>query len=206
MGQVLEGLATPTQLAKSWIASYGGNLVGSLFIVWLLGQTGLTIQHEAAKAVAIQKTTLTFVEVRVMPKCASLQPRLVWGVRHQKLYIGNSDEVQGLGCDCGEDSALAAAWSETITGWLLFGSGCDLFRRPACVQVPMLQLQLAMLPTLHAHCSATCCWHATSNCARGVSCEHTGPLKSLSHNHAMLSCPAWEQAQRAPAHLHSGPT
>ena len=64
MLQVLQGLATPGQLAKSWTASYAGNLAGSLFIVWLLGQTGLTIQHQAAGAVAIQKTTLTFVEVR----------------------------------------------------------------------------------------------------------------------------------------------
>ena len=45
------------------MASYSGNLVGSLAIVYMLGKTGLTIQHEAAGAVAIQKTTLTFVEV-----------------------------------------------------------------------------------------------------------------------------------------------
>ena len=58
-------MATTGQLIKNWVASFAGNLVGSFGIVFLMGLTGLTAQRDAAAAVAVAKTSLTFTEVRV---------------------------------------------------------------------------------------------------------------------------------------------
>ena len=66
--QATQGLANTQQVVKSWVASFAGNFVGSMIIVGLMGLTGLTAQHNAAAAVAVQKTSITFMEVR---SCAS---------------------------------------------------------------------------------------------------------------------------------------
>lgn len=64
VAQVTQGLATPAQLVKNWVASFIGNFLGSVGIVALMGLTGLTIQNQAAAGVAVAKTSLTFTEVR----------------------------------------------------------------------------------------------------------------------------------------------
>jgi formate/nitrite transporter len=65
---VLEGKATPAQLAKSWGLSYTGNLVGSLFMAAMVTAGGTLSSSGAAAAVAVAKTSLSF------------KSALVWGI------------------------------------------------------------------------------------------------------------------------------
>lgn len=55
----MEGKTTKGELAKSWIGSYTGNLVGSLLFVLLVFQGG-TLAGPAAAATATAKCSLTF--------------------------------------------------------------------------------------------------------------------------------------------------
>ncbi|CAD7705450.1 unnamed protein product [Ostreobium quekettii] len=56
---VYEGKATWGQLAKNWVFSYLGNLLGSIGLVYLLVQAG-TVGNPTALSVAAAKTSLTF--------------------------------------------------------------------------------------------------------------------------------------------------
>lgn len=59
---VFEGKANMGQLMKSWIVSYGANLLGSLFVVYMVAATGLLATAGAPKAMAVAKTSLTFTQ------------------------------------------------------------------------------------------------------------------------------------------------
>lgn len=59
---VLEGRATVEQLAKNWICSYFGNLLGALIFVGALGICGATAASNPAVTVASAKTSLTFIQ------------------------------------------------------------------------------------------------------------------------------------------------
>lgn len=60
---VYEGKATWGQLAKNWVFSYLGNLLGSIGLVYILVQAG-TLGSATALSVAAAKTSLTFGQVR----------------------------------------------------------------------------------------------------------------------------------------------
>eukprot|EP01025_Chloroclados_australasicus_P013130 TRINITY_DN1623_c0_g5_i1.p2 TRINITY_DN1623_c0_g5~~TRINITY_DN1623_c0_g5_i1.p2 ORF type:complete len:327 (-),score=46.49 TRINITY_DN1623_c0_g5_i1:398-1378(-) len=55
-----EGKANFGQLLKSWIVSYGANLLGSLFLVYMVAASGVLATAAAPKAMAVAKTSLTF--------------------------------------------------------------------------------------------------------------------------------------------------
>lgn len=59
-----EKRASIAQIAKNWVISYAGNLIGSLFVIKLLALTGLAVAGPAAMKIAAAKTSLTFTEVR----------------------------------------------------------------------------------------------------------------------------------------------
>eukprot|EP01023_Acetabularia_acetabulum_P002726 TRINITY_DN1113_c0_g1_i1.p2 TRINITY_DN1113_c0_g1~~TRINITY_DN1113_c0_g1_i1.p2 ORF type:complete len:323 (+),score=93.44 TRINITY_DN1113_c0_g1_i1:582-1550(+) len=59
---VYEGKANIGQLMKSWIVSYGANLLGSLFIVYMVAASGVLATAAAPKAMAVAKTSLTFTQ------------------------------------------------------------------------------------------------------------------------------------------------
>jgi len=62
---VLEGKVDPGQLAKSWIASYAGNFVGSLLLATLVVAGGTLATSGAPLALAAAKTSLTFKQAFV---------------------------------------------------------------------------------------------------------------------------------------------
>jgi formate/nitrite transporter len=62
---VLEDKATTKQLAKSWLASYAGNFVGSLLLAALAFAGGTLVNGGASVAVAGVKTSLTFQQAFV---------------------------------------------------------------------------------------------------------------------------------------------
>jgi formate/nitrite transporter len=57
---VKEGKATSGDLAKSWIASYAGNFVGSLFLAYLAFKSGTLGNAPASVAIATAKCSLPF--------------------------------------------------------------------------------------------------------------------------------------------------
>ena len=94
-----QGQATVGQVLKSWVGSFlggalnwcagahrlyirpwctlgltwpaAGNLIGSFGIVFLIGLTGLTTQTNAAAAVAVAKTSMTFTQASRLPRLRS---------------------------------------------------------------------------------------------------------------------------------------
>lgn len=58
----LAGRASFGGLMRNWIASFAGNFVGSLLVVWLVASSGVLVGPSAAAAIAIAKakTSLTF--------------------------------------------------------------------------------------------------------------------------------------------------
>lgn len=56
----LEGKAEPDQLAKSWIASYAGNFVGSVALAALVFLGGTLVGGGASVGASIAKTSLSF--------------------------------------------------------------------------------------------------------------------------------------------------
>ena len=59
---VYEKKADMVQLAKNWIISYFGNLVGSLLLVWLVTQAGMFGPTHPITKIAVAKTSLTWME------------------------------------------------------------------------------------------------------------------------------------------------
>jgi len=57
---VAEGKATKADLAKNWIASYGGNFVGSLILAYLAFKSGTLGSAPASVAIATAKCGLSF--------------------------------------------------------------------------------------------------------------------------------------------------
>jgi len=59
---VIEGKATPGQLAKNWFFSYLGNLVGSVFLAYLVFASGAMAAPSVAtvKAITVAKTSIPF--------------------------------------------------------------------------------------------------------------------------------------------------
>lgn len=62
---IYEKKANLGQLAKSWIVSYAGNLVGSLLLVSLVASSGLLASAVAPLNMAVAKTSLTFTQAFV---------------------------------------------------------------------------------------------------------------------------------------------
>lgn len=59
---MVEGKANMKQLAKSWGASFAGNLVGTTLLVGIVAATGLMATAQAPVYTATAKTSLTFVQ------------------------------------------------------------------------------------------------------------------------------------------------
>lgn len=64
---VLEGKATLGQLTKSWVFSFGGNIVGSIALAALAVFAGLFTSNPVAVKAAVAKTSLTWGEARPLP-------------------------------------------------------------------------------------------------------------------------------------------
>jgi formate/nitrite transporter len=56
----MEGKATKSELIKSWVASYGGNFVGSLLLAFLAFKSGTLGNAPASVAIATAKCSLPF--------------------------------------------------------------------------------------------------------------------------------------------------
>jgi len=61
----MEGKSTKSELAKSWIASYAGNFVGSLLLAYLAYTSGTLAASPGSVAIATAKATLPFQQAFV---------------------------------------------------------------------------------------------------------------------------------------------
>lgn len=77
---VLEGKASLRGLAKSWVCSWLGNLVGSVALAWLTWQAGLLLPDGPVAKLAIAKTSMAFWPVRHWRLLCNATPCSLGGV------------------------------------------------------------------------------------------------------------------------------